>query len=92
MTYTCVCIGEHAEYTAISSYKGTQSLNGCTLYVTKMPCVECAKLVVQTGIKEIKLLCNEDPTNTEKKQQEISIEIFKKCKIFDQLDKYDKII
>ena len=31
----------------------TSSLKGCTLYVTLFPCCECAKLVIQSGIKEI---------------------------------------
>ena len=42
----------HAEYDAILS-KGTPSVKGCTLYVTKYPCNMCAKLLVQSRIKEV---------------------------------------
>jgi len=41
----------HAEPNAILN--STQSLMGATLYVTLFPCNECAKLVIQSGIKEI---------------------------------------
>lgn len=41
----------HAELNAILSAK--QSLDGCTLYVTKFPCNECAKAIIQSGIKKI---------------------------------------
>ena len=41
----------HAEPNAIlNSNSNTQ---GCTLYVTLFPCNECAKLIIQSGIKEI---------------------------------------
>ena len=42
----------HAEYDAILS-KGTPPVKGYTLYVTKYPCNMCAKLIVQSGIKEV---------------------------------------
>ena len=41
----------HAEPNAILN--ATCSLEGCTLYVTLFPCNECAKLVIQSGIKRI---------------------------------------
>lgn len=41
----------HAEPNAILN--STTSLEGATLYVTLFPCNECAKLVIQAGIKEI---------------------------------------
>ena len=41
----------HAEPNAIlNSNSKTQ---GCTLYVSLFPCNECAKLIIQSGIKEI---------------------------------------
>lgn len=41
----------HAEPNAIlNSNSQTQ---GCTLYVSLFPCNECAKLIIQSGIKEI---------------------------------------
>ena len=49
--YPFVC---HAEMNAISNFKGDKKdLDGSKLYVTLFPCNECAKLVVQSGIKEI---------------------------------------
>ena len=47
--YAYVC---HAEMNAIMN-KNSQSLAGATLYVTMYPCNECAKLVIQSGIKEV---------------------------------------
>lgn len=45
---------EHAERNAIynSSNQGT-SLNGCTIYVSIMPCMDCARAIVQVGIKKV---------------------------------------
>ena len=44
----------HAESNAITKLaKSTQSSNGATVYITISPCVECAKLIVQSGIKRV---------------------------------------
>ena len=44
----------HAELNVISKIaKSNQSSNGSTLYVTVSPCVECAKLLIQSGIKNV---------------------------------------
>ncbi len=49
--YAFVC---HAEMNAISNFKGDKKdLENSKLYVTLFPCNECAKLVIQNGIKEI---------------------------------------
>ena len=49
--YLYVC---HAEFNAIlNTRNGTSALKGCTLYVTLFPCNECAKAIIQTGIKEV---------------------------------------
>ena len=42
----------HSELNAILNYRGT-SLEGSKLYVTLFPCNECAKAIIQTGIKTI---------------------------------------
>ena len=47
--YAYVC---HAEMNAIMN-KNSQSLRGATLYVTMYPCNECAKLIIQSGIREV---------------------------------------
>ena len=48
--YWYVC---HAEFNAILNTRNGSSLKGCILYVTLFPCNECAKAIVQTGIKKI---------------------------------------
>lgn len=48
--YLYVC---HAEFNAILNTQMGGTLKGATLYVTLFPCNECAKAVIQTGIKEI---------------------------------------
>ena len=41
----------HAEPNAILN--STSSLKGATMYVTLFPCNECAKLIIQSGIKRV---------------------------------------
>jgi dCMP deaminase len=49
----------HAEANAITKVaKSHNSSNGATLYVTSSPCVECAKLIIQAGIKRV-VYCDE---------------------------------
>lgn len=44
----------HAESNAIAfSAKEGQSTNGCDLYTTHAPCIDCAKLIVQSGVKNV---------------------------------------
>ncbi len=42
----------HSEINAILNYRGG-SLEGSTLYVSLFPCNECAKAIIQAGIKTI---------------------------------------
>ena len=42
----------HSELNAILNYRGG-SLDGASLYVSLFPCNECAKAMIQSGIKEI---------------------------------------
>lgn len=42
----------HSELNAILNYRGG-SLEGATIYVTLFPCNECAKAIIQSGIKEV---------------------------------------
>lgn len=54
--YLFVC---HAELNSITSYRGLkEDLEGATIYVTLFPCNECAKLIIQTGIKEVVYECD----------------------------------
>jgi len=44
----------HAETNAIAdSAKRGVSLDGCTAYVTHFPCINCAKILIASGIKRI---------------------------------------
>lgn len=44
----------HAEANAITKVAhSNNSSEGATLYVTSSPCIECAKLIIQAGIKRV---------------------------------------
>lgn len=44
----------HAEANAITKVaRSSNSSDGSTLYVTASPCIECAKLIIQSGIKRV---------------------------------------
>ncbi|HCE47675.1 MAG TPA: CMP deaminase [Prevotellaceae bacterium] len=44
----------HAEANAITKIaRSHNSSDGATLYVTASPCLECAKLIIQSGIKRV---------------------------------------
>lgn len=49
--YLYVC---HAEMNAILNYRGSRKeLEDAKIYVDLFPCNECAKLIIQSGIKEV---------------------------------------
>lgn len=44
----------HAEANAITKVaKSSNSSEGSTLYVTTSPCIECSKLIIQSGIRRV---------------------------------------
>ena len=44
----------HAEANAITKLaRSSNNSEGATLYVTASPCIECAKLIIQAGIKRV---------------------------------------
>jgi dCMP deaminase len=44
----------HAEANAITKVaKSNNSSEGATLYITASPCMECAKLIIQSGIRRV---------------------------------------
>ena len=54
--YPYVC---HAEMNAILNYRGSRKdLEGAKIYVDLFPCNECAKIIIQSGIKEVVYLSN----------------------------------
>lgn len=53
-THAELCYAAHAEQNAIiQAAKEGLSLIGCTLYCTHQPCVVCAKMIINSGIKEV---------------------------------------
>ncbi len=48
--YPYVC---HAEMNAITNSSNKTQLEGASIYVSLFPCNECAKLIVQVGMKEV---------------------------------------
>ena len=64
----------HAEANAITKIaRSNNSSDGATLYVTASPCIECAKLIIQAGIKRV--------VYSEKSRLEDGIELLKRANI-----------
>lgn len=60
----------HSELNAILNYRGG-SLEGSTLYVSLFPCNECAKAIIQAGIRTVVYECDKydgTPMNTAAKK------------------------
>ena len=54
--YLYVC---HAEMNAILNYRGSKKdLEHAKIYVDLFPCNECAKIIIQSGIKKIIYVCD----------------------------------
>ena len=44
----------HADATAITKLaRSNNNSDGATIYITASPCIECAKLIIQSGIKRV---------------------------------------
>lgn len=64
----------HAEANAITKLaRSSNNSDGSTLYVTAAPCIECAKLIIQSGIKRV--------VYGEKYRLEEGIELLRKANI-----------
>ena len=49
-----LCRSVHAEANAITKVAASSnSSRGATIYVTSSPCIECAKLIIQSGIRRV---------------------------------------
>ena len=70
--YPFVC---HAELNAILN-SNTTSLSGCAIYVTLFPCNECAKAIIQSGIKKV-IYCSDKYADTD--GVKASKILFEKC-------------
>ena len=80
--YYYVC---HAEMNAILNYRGSKKdLEEAKIYVDLFPCNECAKLIIQSGIKEVIYLSDKyDGTEN----NIASKMLFETCKVkYRQLD------
>ena len=78
----------HAELNAILN--SIKSLKGCTIYVSLFPCNECAKAIVQSGIKKVVYLSDK---HAEKDSTKASKRIFKNARVeLKQLNLGDKEI
>lgn len=84
--YPFVC---HAELNAILN-RNAANLKDCTLYVTLFPCNECAKAIIQSGIKRVVYYSNKyDGTESVTSSQFL----FRKCGIsVEQYTKSNKTI
>lgn len=64
----------HAEANAITKVaKSNNSSDGATLYITTSPCMECAKLIIQSGIRRV-VFCDNYHTDS-------GVELLKKAAI-----------
>lgn len=75
---------EHAERNAVynACLTGT-SLKGCTMYATHAPCTDCARAIIQAGIKTVvtnKIIIDENtPKGTWRDKLEYSAQMFKEA-------------
>ena len=70
----------HAEANAITKIaRSGNNSDGATLYVTASPCIECAKLIIQAGIRRV--------VYQEGYPDSFSLDIFEEAKV--QLERFD---
>ncbi|KAF4516780.1 hypothetical protein B566_EDAN004619 [Ephemera danica] len=78
----------HAEMNAIVN-KISADVKGCTIYVSMHPCAECAKIIIQSGIKKV---FYKSDKNTKKPEVEAAQLMFKAAKVeFKQYSPKSKI-
>ena len=69
----------HAERNAILNYRGSnKDLEGAKIYVDLFPCNECAKIIIQSGIKEV-IYAKAYDYDHHSDEMEASIRMFKVC-------------
>ncbi len=74
----------HAEANAITKVaKSGNSSEGATLYITTAPCIECAKLIIQSGIKRV--------VYAEEYRKSEGIELLKRAKVEVENFKDDEV-
>ncbi|MEG1222754.1 MAG: dCMP deaminase family protein [Bacilli bacterium] len=85
--YLYVC---HAEFNAILNTRNGSALKGCTLYVSLFPCNECAKAIIQSGIKEIVYMENKYETDITTRASRKMLELAN-IKLTQYLGRYKEI-
>lgn len=80
--YPYVC---HAERNAIDNFRGNhESIEGATLYVNLFPCNECAKSIIQSGIRNVIYLSDKYAENEDTKAAK---RMFDMCRVtYRQID------
>ena len=51
--------------------KNEADLKNCTIYVSMFPCNECAKIIIQSGIKKVIYLCDKYSSSEQTKASKI---------------------
>lgn len=74
---------EHAERNAIyAAAKRGQALEGCTLYTGFIPCVDCARGIIQSGIVEIVINKLEKPCKSSSEEMRTFVKnLFRNCNV-----------
>lgn len=87
---------EHAERNAVynACLTGT-SLKGCVMYATHTPCTDCARAIIQSGIKTVvtnKIIIDENtPKGTWRDKLDFSAQMFKEAGVeYIELDPIEK--
>ena len=55
--------------------KNSADLKGCILYVALFPCNECAKLIIQSGIKEVIYMSDKHKEKPETKASKVMFDM-----------------
>lgn len=85
--YLYVC---HAEMNAILNFRGSsRELEGAKIYVDLFPCNECAKIIIQSGIKEVVYLSDK---YKELDSYIVSKKLFDECKVIYRQINFNKEI
>ena len=73
-----LCFAVHAEQNALINVLNNQvDINNSILYVTKQPCIICAKMLINSGVKEIIYLKEYPDKYSEKLLKDANIKLRK---------------
>ena len=71
---------EHGERNAIySAANRGNKLKGCKIYVTGVPCADCARAIIQVGIKEVIIESREEFGKEWDDSHKVTIQMFKEA-------------